>query len=288
MSAQKRKIGYYFLYFHEKDDNKIKLELSFDDVESFFSEVMKIQPIKRKLDLPNNKFYYLDSIEISRNAVHGIFKSAKTNHIPPIINSLTLDEKRNPKTLEEGDSEKIHFSLKVDNNEIIFVLEERKVGITYNQFVHYISQMNQVVKKLPLHKKYGIIMLDNFFDEYEKLSRVQVAEIYYDKQILGSEFLNFGQISDEMQESAVFILRAKRSKSIWASLHSSIKNFATGVDSKPKKIRIYGNGEDGNPIRLDTTMMKKKEYIEASLDDNTKIVDSASLLKQLDQLIEEM
>lgn len=295
MSQQKRKIGYYLLFLHKKHKRNQKINPT-TTIEKFLVDIMVKPQNERILDTANDKFYFIDSVKKvtlpnQQHAYQGFFKSAKYNHRPPLISKDTATERANPKTLIEGEAEKTHFVLKIDNatQDIIILLEERKSGIGFSHVYNYFKDMPATCGiTLQGILATGMIPVDNFLDEFNTLQQVKVANISYKKQAVGSQFAEFANLSSEAKDEIVISASAKRGSSIKAQLFDAVTNFTTGTTSVASKIRIYGINEAGNYVKLDSELCKKKNYVTANLDDITKVVTSDLLLEQIVELIEEI
>jgi len=294
MSQQRRKIGYYVLYIKQpRRDTRIDPT---DFINQFLPAIIAKSQPDRILDSGDDKFFFLDYIvqgtQNGQPIFKGYFKSAKYNHRPPLIDKDTAQERANPKHLHEGESEKTHFVLKIDTstNDIIILLEERKSGIGITSIMSYFRSMPGVCQiNKPGVFGYGTIPVENFMDGFNDLSDVKVAEVYYDRQVVGSKFVEFANLSSQAKDEIVIRTTAKKRESIKHQLYTAVQNFITGTGrSQASKMRIYGNSENGNPVMLDSSLSKKKNYVDAELDPITKVVESSTLLDQIAELIEEL
>jgi hypothetical protein len=287
MSTETRKIGFYVARFKKDDD--IVSPSPF--IHNFFQKFSDMETGESKvLDLPNSKFYFLDTVTKKDDTYLGVFKSAKYNHKPPLIDKVTVEERDNPKSLTEGESEKTHFALKYDSsgNELIIVLESRKSGVSVRNIMYYITTIAKVLTlDIPGITETGTIPVDNFLDAFSTMKRVRLAEAHYTKSSVGTQFSEFANLDENVKDDIVLTTRADYRQNIKNAMNTLVDNFM-GQESQIKKIRLYGTDEENNPIMLDSSMTEKREYVSAILNDNTKVVDSSSFLEQLYDKIDEM
>ncbi|MBI1931267.1 MAG: hypothetical protein HYS24_01870 [Ignavibacteriales bacterium] len=288
MSTVKRKIGFYSLEIK----NKLNIDEKIDNklLKNCIHQILTIKKIERIFDIRQSNKFHLLATENFKNNCHNItFNSAKHHHRPPLINRDTADLRENPKELIEGELETTHISLKYNKDEIVVLLEERTVGISIGKLVAY---FNKYLNKFYNNDKnsyfisYTVIPKKNFIAELEKLRRVRFAEVYVDKRILGSEYLNFAKRIETVQENIVIEIKAKKTLSIKETVKMIARKFYAD-NQQIEKIRIYGNSNEGNNVLLDTEIIKTIEYIEAEIDNNTGIVNSEVIFESLSSIFKE-
>ncbi len=289
MSTSKRKIGFYSLRIlnPKKDGKEVKPII----LKHLIDAILKLNKLERILDVKrSNKFHLLTFHSNKYNFHNIIFSSAKYYHRPPLIDKDTAGLRDNPKQLSEGELEHTHISLKYSSDEIILLLEERSVGISIGKIVFY---FNQYFRKILNDEHntyvidYSIIPKGNFLQELDKLKRVRFGQIYTDKLILGSEFLNFAKRTETVQENVQIIIKAKRGHSIKETIKIIARKFYA-ENEKISKIRIYGNSKEGNQVLLDTDIVKMIEYIDVDPDSSTGIVNSDEIFISLNSILKEM
>lgn len=116
----------------------------------------------------------------------------------------------------------------------------------------------------------------------ERLYRTKVAEIYYDKQILGNDFLNLTNRLLPVKEDVILTVKAEKGMDIQ---NLAIKAYdlleSKNIDNGISRVRIKGEDGNGNDTTLDTGIMARKESIVASLDDETGEFNSQELIQQI-------
>ncbi len=286
MSISKRKIGFYSLKIEKISDEAT--EESPTILRDLISKILKVDEIDRIYDIKrSNKFHLLKSSAKNGTAYNLVFESAKYYHRPPLVDKDTALSRDNPKELTEGELENTHIALKYNKDEIILLLEERTVGISIGVLVTYFNLFfNRLMKDedKSYRMDYSIIPKGDFLKELEKLERVRFGNIYVDKQIIGSEFLNFSNRIETLQDEIVLTIKAKKKHSMKDTIRT-IANKFFAQDSRISKIRVYGFSKEGNQVLLDTDIVKMIEYVEVDLDSATGIVDSKEIFHKLNGII---
>lgn len=122
MDIRKRKIGFYYLILETENNN---LEIS-TELSRVFSFLLAQEKIARKIDLSTNKFCLLEESQINDEEMIQkiIFKSAIHSYRAPLLDRETVNERDNPKTLREGESQKTHFVIKYKDGDAILIGEK--------------------------------------------------------------------------------------------------------------------------------------------------------------------
>lgn len=291
VSIQRRKVGFYSLRLKDIQNNDSYLNPA--GLRPIIDYIDSLRKIDRLYDISSsNKFHgltYTFPVNSTRDILNLIFVSAKYNHCPPLINKETAQERKNPKELAEGEQEKTHLALKFLKDEIILIMEERKVGISINTIISYLTHYsanyyNKNNNKLDFKIEWAIIAKGNFLRELKKLERVKFGNIYTDKQLLGSEYLDYSGSTEQVEEDLYITIKAKKKGSIKPVVEGFFNKFTT-KDSRIKKIRVYGSTQEGNQVMLDTDIIKRVEHVSAELDKITGIVDSNDLFKKFVEML---
>ena len=104
MKNIKRKVGFYFLSVVNNEGN-----LSIEDELNRLVKFIEAQTKKvRKQDISDAKFCFLDSSEFLEDdaTLKLLFKSANHSYRAPLLNKNTIEERENPKTMDEGERKK--------------------------------------------------------------------------------------------------------------------------------------------------------------------------------------
>lgn len=285
MSIAKRKIGFYSLV---PTDLSVAGPASSNPqiIIDIIDFIMSLNKFDRIYDLEQNKrFHLLNYAARNGNVEKLIFTSGKYNHRPPLIDKETADERDNPKTLSEGESEKTHVVLKYNDDEIILLKEERFHGIHINTIVNYFYKMLWTMNKNLNYKiNFSIIPKTDFYHELAQLNRVTIGEAHVERQLIGSEYLNYSDRIENVKNSIQITIKARRGRSIKDTL-VDLYNKATSASSNIKKIRVYGTNVNGDNVLLDSDIIKMVEYLKTNIDEITGIVNSEMILTNLAKMI---
>ncbi|MBL7976647.1 MAG: hypothetical protein JNJ85_17160 [Candidatus Kapabacteria bacterium] len=264
-------------------------------IEDVISFTMKQSKKKRFYDLKDDKFCFIESAYFIREEgeptiITGLFKSARNEFRPNLINKRTGEERKNPKEITEGDVEKTHFAIKLDENskEVYFFIEYNFHGVSLTSAVNYFGIFNDkyLVSK-ELKKNYSVkhlvIPRNNFLTELEHISRTKLAEIYFDKQLLGSKALNFSNRMVSLKKDLKLVASASTQESI-TEVAIDFYNAMTRKDSPVSKVRIHGNDENNNEVILDTSFMSKEEFVKVDINSETGEVNTTQLLTGLKKI----
>lgn len=278
MSKSQRKIGFYFLKLKDKLDNDLFYRPS--EITHVIKYIESLGNSERIHDiLSTNKIHLLEKIEKEKEKIYKlIFVSAKYHHRPPLINKETAEERENPKKLSEGEQEKTHAAIKFLDDELILIMEDRRAGISISAICNYLTKFAKKYYKdingdLPYKIEHSIVPKEGFLSELEKLSRARLGDIYVNKQLLGSEALDFSNRTEEIQEHITISVKSKKNRNI-KDLCKDLYHKIGSEKTKINKLRVYGVSKEGNQIILDTDIIKKIQYVDVGLDSGTGIVNS--------------
>jgi len=291
MTIVNRKLGFYSIRL-----NKPRKKDEFVDPKKlceFFDYIDTLDRNNRIFDKKaQNKFHFLTSHKQEGDIQKVLFVSAKYHYRPPLVDKLTATARNNPKTLSEGESEKTHIALKYKKDEIIVIMEERPAGISINGIAQYIGH-HETLRCKKLEKKrewiveFNIIPKDDFLGEMRQLSRLSLGQIYIDKKILGSEFLDFSNKVKQVKKELVLSVKAEKNESILPSLEDIYSKFSSDNNQTISKIRVQGSSDQGHKILLDTDIIKKISYLEADIGQNDGVVVSDSFFQDMATILKE-
>jgi hypothetical protein len=229
-----RKIGFYSMQIVNRSDASEIFDAS--KLREIVDYIISLAREDRKWDATEKRFFFLSDVHVSPNNPNvntWIFKGAEHGYRPPLLNSNTLQERENPRELEEGDMERTHLGLCYFENEVILVLEEIKSGINISRITKYLENFAEEFCHLSgnnLNYKiiYSSIPKENFLEELHKLRRVRVGFISVSKQILGSEFLNFSNRIHEIKNEINIEIKANRMGSILEPIRDTFNKLTSG------------------------------------------------------------
>lgn len=293
MSSKEIKIQFYTLIKRNwKTSNEKDTEFEpFYMVTEVLGFISKLSKKKKFYELKNNKFCFVDAVELNGKYCSGYFKSARDQFRPNLLNKQTGAERKNPKEKSEGDIEKTHFVIKVDekNEEVYLFLEHNHTGISILNFINYLKEFSKrYAEKKEIDKRfsltYQVIVRNNFLTELEKLERTKIAEIHVDKKILGNNFLKFSNRILPIQHDIMLQVKAEKKEDIKNFAIDVYNNFSKGKEDSISKIRIYGYDENGNKTFIDTDFMGQIDFIPVQLDSDTGEAQTKDLLTQLNRI----
>ena len=284
----KRKIGFYFILFKNGDlENPAWIPLL-----RVFECLCSTERASRKMDLDGNKFAFLDSFsQPEENLITALFKSAKHSYRAPLLNRNTVEERENPKTMDEGEQMKTHVVLKLVEGTPIALIESGNNLMTGNNVIDYlnrgISLYNESIEndedKIMGRFALEMIPRDDFREVLDRMSRVTCASLFMDKRILGSDAFNFAEPSESMQEDIVVQIKAKRKKSILESLYHFVDNH-NHSNTNIRRIRVVGRTESNNETVIDTGFIIKKEFVEVNQNEDTGEYNTIEMFFRIKEL----
>lgn len=265
-------------------------------------EVVKL--IKRRAkkdiirDIKGDKFCFLENFRIhgnkdnSRIEIYGIFKSARNKFRPNLVNRRTGYERANPKELSEGDIEKTHFIIVLDTykNEVFFVHEYNYQGVTIKNvldYFKYFAKLHFTEKKLKksFTLKHQVIPDSGFIETLQSMKRVKLADVYIDKQLLGSDALNMSNRLISVKNEMKLTIGSIRGESIKSTI-VDIFNLYSSSGSSISKIRIEGKDERDNDVLIDTSFMNKQDLITVDRNSDTGELVSSQVYSELKELVQ--
>lgn len=291
MSTQKRKISYWSIDFLSGDDH-------YFDPDIFCRFMTYLQNIKGKNRLirneRQNKAIALESIyEENRKGLRlykVIFKSCKYNHSPDYMSSIDGSERPTEKLLTEGDKELTHMCFRIDENEAYTVFEERRNGVSIGGVVAY---LNEFLKKFinendDLEEDFylwsSIIPPDDFLTALGKTKRISSIELFIQKKILGTGYLELMDDDINFQEDLIILTKAKPRKSLARRTVENVFTKLTSGGTEINRIRVRGKDINKMNVTIDSLNGKKVDEVTVNLQKNG-IVDSDSMFSQFEKLL---
>ena len=281
-----RKIGFYFLSLRQRDfEFPIK-----DSLIQLLNYLQERTRLERKQDIGEDKIVFLDSCtqEGDDNLLKLLFKNAKHSYRAPLINKNTVEERENPKKIDEGEQMKTHALVKFKDGDAILFLETGGGMLSYHGLAEYLNRMLALYNgqftndegKILGHFCIDMIPRDDFREVLNSMNRVSCATIFTDKRILGSEALNYSEPSEELKEEVVIELKAKRGRDIMQHIYDFLDR-ANGANSEIRRIRVKGKLPNNNEGIIDTGFIIKKEYVDAQQNEDTGEYNTAYMFSQL-------
>lgn len=295
-----RQIEYYVLSRknYRESTNPIT---PFIEVEQLLKRIYKLSKKKRFYDLKSDKSCLLDLLEIQDSdndivIISGMVKSAVNNFRPKLINTKTAIERDNPKEKAEGEIERTHFCIKIYNQpnykDVICIFEKNGNGISINQFVNYLNHFKKHFStesglKNKYSIQYQIITREDIEDAISNLSRAKIAELHIDKQLLGTDALEFSNRTCSVQRNIIVTIKAERESSIKDVALDCLKAFHL-AKNKVARLRVWGETSDKQHTLIDTSLFCKKTEIKCELNAETGEVSTGKILIQMKQILNDM
>lgn len=290
MSISRRKITYYSIEFMHGDQQFFDASLfckfmrylkSMDDVDRIFNDVKTNKAIDFNSVLEETK----QGIQMFKIT----FKSCKYNHSPDYMSSIDGSERHSDKRLEEGEKELTHVCMKIKNNEAYTIFEQRRNGVSvYGMIQFFNKQLKTFLESQNINDNFylfaSVIPADDFLTALEKVERIRAADIYTEKEIIGSEFLNLMPTDTNMQDELVISVKAKRKESL---AKRSVKQAFQSVFSEGtriKRIRLYAKDIEKLDVVLDSLGEKKVDEITVELNENGT-VNTYSIFSKIEELM---
>lgn len=267
--------------------------LEINDIIVFIKKLPRLQKFH---DLKGDKFCFLESVEIVKEdsivIFKGFFKSARNEFRPNLINKRNGAERKNPKELTEGDIEKTHFVIKIDKSreEVYLLLEHNYHGVTCSNIIEYFTSFNRSYLKYKGKPQnftivQAIIPGSDFIDGLQQLSRTKIAEVHFDKQLLGSKALNFSNRTVSLKQDLKLVASAEVGESI-KEVAVDLFNAFNQKESTITKVRVFGLDENNNEVILDTSKIIKVEFVRVDLNPETGEVMTTQMISGLIEISE--
>ncbi len=290
MSVHKRKLSYWGIEYASGDRHYFDPQLF-----CRFLEYVNSLAERDKLfrDEKNNKAVALSSIrDETKQGLHLykiIFKSCKYNHSPDYMSSTDGSERPTDKRLDEGDKELTHMCMRIDENEAYTIFEERRSGVTMGGVIKY---FNKLLHTFLLQQGMddifdlwaSIIPSDDFLTALDTADRISVAQLFVEKKVLGSGYLNLMDVDANSQNDLLMTLKSRPRQSLpKRALKQTFLSIAT-EGARVTRIRLYGKDINKMNIMIDSLGGKRIEEVSVELTPNG-IVDSYSIFAKIEEVL---
>lgn len=278
-----RKINFFFLQITE---NERILEIE-TNINRLLRYILSLSRTDRKQDISNERICFLESYSYDENThlAKLLFKSAKHSYRAPLLNRNTVELRDNPKTMEEGEQVKTHLLIKFKERDAIVFLETGRDILTMKNITDYLNLFVSIFNNKNNENiinglfRFDMIPRDDFREVLENMQRVTCASIYVQKQILGSDALNFSNITNEAKENIVIEVKAKKGHSLKSMMYDLLAKFNGGQTIQ--RIRVTGKLQNNSEAIIDTSFIIKREYINAQRNDDTGEYNTNLMFSQL-------
>lgn len=290
MSVQKRKLSYWGIEFASGDTHYFDPQLFCRFLE-YVNSLAEGDKLFR--DEKNNKAVALSSIrDETKQGLHLykiIFKSCKYNHSPDYMSSTDGSERPTDKRLDEGDKELTHMCMRIDGNEAYAIFEERRNGVTMGGVIKYFNKLlHTFLSQEGIEDNFylwaSIIPPDDFLTALDTADRISVAQLFVEKRVLGSGYLNLMDVDANSQNDLLMTLKSKPRQSLpKRALKQAFLSIAT-EGTEINRIRLYGKDINKMNITIDSLGGKRIEEVTVDLTPNG-IVDSYSIFAKIEEVL---
>jgi len=282
MNRKKRKIGFYYLVL--SNERVVGLIIK-DELEKLFNFINSLGRQSKMVQLRPDKFCLLSTVNNDGDIRELVFESAIHDYRAPLLDRRTASTRENPKTMNEGETMKTHLVLKYIDGEVLVIAEKFRGGLSMKEILGYLKKMKQQLEassniELAYSFEIQTIAKDNIQEELNAMTRVISAELYVDKQVIGSEALNYSDRISTVKEEIVITVRSKRLEDLRNTAQDFWNKFS-GRQTEIKKLRIEGKNRNNNPVMIDTSFMEKRETVDAFFHSETGVVDTVALLANM-------
>ena len=290
MSVQRRKLSYWSIEFASGDEHHFDSQL-FCRFLNYVDNLSEEDKLFR--DEKNNKAVALSSIRDERKQglrlFKIIFKSCKYNHSPDYMSSTDGSERPTDKRLDEGDKELTHMCMRIDGSEAYTVFEECRNGVTmggvikyFNKLLHGFLVQEDIEETFYLWA--SIIPPDDFMTALRAAERISVAQLFVEKRVLGSGYLNLMDVDANSQDDLLITLKSKPRQSLpKRALRKTFQAIAT-EGTEISRIRLYGKDINKMNITIDSLGGKRIEEVTVDLTPNG-VVDSYSIFAKIEEVL---
>jgi len=284
MSKSTRKITHYSV---KVEDSKTGEEVGTEIIDNCFQLIVKFDKLDRVYDYTDiSRFHFLFFYKGGGKYCRGYFKSAKYDHRPALIDKQNMTERQNPKKTTEGEGEKTHFTIGIDGNEALLLLENKRDGVQINTFKSYLEYFLRGANN-NLRVNVGLSVKGDFKAKLQELESVSSVEIFTPYTQVTDTFGNLPISKGDIKDEAIVTFKAKRSHSIKGMISELYNIFTNRQKDKIGRIRVHGKTVSQAGILLDTNKLKDHDFVKVELDENKQVVTN-SILPTLEELIKEL
>lgn len=290
MSTQRRKLSYWGIDFLSGDNHSFDAPL-FCRFLGYVDSLSEADKLFR--DERNNKAVSLARItDETKQGIHLykiVFKSCKYNHSPDYMSSADGSERPTDKQLHEGDKELTHMCMRIDGVESYTIFEERRNGVTMGGVIKYFNTLFHAFlasEGIPdtFYLWASIVPPDDFLTALSSADRISIAEVFVEKKVLGSNYLNLMDIDANSQDDLVMILRSKPRQTLPKRAIRRTFQMLTTEGTTVNRIRLYGKDINKMNVTIDSLHGKRIEEVTVELTSNG-VVDSYSIFAKIEEVL---
>lgn len=188
--------------------------------------------------------------------------------------------------MEEGETQKTHLITKAINGDLIIILEKHQAGMTIQQIKSYLNFFASFLEvETQISFDFETIAKDNFLEEIESLSRVVSADVYVDKQLLGSEVLDYSERTSTVKHEVVVSVKAKNRDSISDFARDVYAKLNSGQNSI-QRLRVVGRNNENNIVKINTDFIERQEYVNPTVNQVTGEIRTSDLFNEMEAVLQ--
>lgn len=240
--------------------DKVKEEAPFVEVGDLLEFISNKDKKDRKFNLKNNKICFLEVLNIKENerylVYYGIFAVAKRDYRPPIIDTEELTERDNPRSMKEGDKDRVYFALKIELNErplVSLILQRTSSRFNSNSFKNYLTSFFREMypDETSSAIRVDVQMCNSFFTEMQRMKRASAIEVSFDKKILTDKFSSFSKDIIHVENNVKVSVKAKRKKNIEEMAMDAANHMHGDNEDSITNVFVKGYDEDDHEMVVD-------------------------------------
>lgn len=298
MSVSSRTLGFYNCYLNVYENGKNKRGAFDKNFTINLIEYIKSLSVTRrmyKIEKQKKVYCLKELIKPEKDIIVGIFQSGKYGHNPDYLSSISGITRPTAKHLDEAEEELTHLCIKLKDEKAIFLLEERRSGMSISRIIDYFNSYipgfeNINDRKYPYHFFFEIYPSKNITDILSSFSVSNTLELYAKKNIIEDEMKEFsGFESPLIRDEVILTIKAKRGESIPGL--KMIKRISEQIVAKENRkytrLRLKGKNSNKNSIIFDTEVLRLKEQVDALLNKNGT-VNTKDILTKMIPIIKEL
>lgn len=179
--------------------------------------------------------------------------------------------------------------MRIDGHEAYTIFEERRNGVTIGGVISY---FNRHLKDF-LHARgitddfylwAGVVPPDDFITALSNATRISAADIYVDKAVLGSGYLNLMELDASSQNDLVMTLKTVPRQSLPKRAMQGLFRRISTEGTVVNRIRLYGKDINGMNTMIDSLHQKKVDEVSVNLLQNG-VVDTYSIFAKIEEIL---
>ena len=207
------------------------------------------------------------------------------------MSSTDGSERPTDKKLHEGDKEVTHLCICINPLEATCVIEERRQGVSFGAIIRYFNillreYLTRIGRDEGIILFGSIIPSEDFLSALDSAEKISVAELFVDKEVVGSGYLGFLEIDANTREDIIMTIKSKPKQTFTKRALKEAYLAMVTEGTQVRRIRLRGRDYNNMSIVIDSINAKKKDEVIVELTENG-IVNSASFFQKMEESLEE-